>query len=302
MERRALGKGIGALFLEREIEKTEDVVNSEEKIVFLHPNKISSNPFQPREYFDEEGIEELMQSIKEKGVIQPILVRRKADAYELIAGERRLRAASRLNLDRVPVIVKDVSDEDSLELALIENIQRQDLNPIEEARAYRYLIEKFQLTQERIGEILGKARVSITNTIRLLKLPQDIQEEMRSGRLPFAHGRALLEIDDPNQQRRLVYEVISKGLTLSELDNLIKSHRPKDGRQRGKISNIDPFTAVLEEELRHILATKVKVVKKNKRGHIIIDFYSPQDLERITNKLKGAEGINEGQSSSINSH
>lgn len=283
MERKALGRGIDALFSER----VTEVIEKEEKIIFLKPNQINPNPFQPRENFDEQGLQELMQSIKEKGIIQPILARRKADAYELIAGERRLRAASLLSLELVPVIVRDASDEDSLQLALIENVQRQDLNPIEEARAYEYLIEKFQLTQERIGQIVGKARASITNTIRLLKLPQDIQEEMRKGRLSFAHGRALLEIDDPNHQRRLTLEVISKGLTISELDSLIKAHKPKNSRQRIKTLTIDPFIAVLEEDLQHILATKVRVVKGDKRGHIIIEFYSPQDLQRIVDKLKG---------------
>lgn len=293
MERKALGKGINALFAEREIEKTEEMsyVDKDgvqgDKIVYLKVNQIKPNPFQPREYFDPDSLEELKQSIKEKGIIQPILVRQKGDSYELIAGERRFRAASLLELAEIPAIVKEIKDEDSLELALIENIQRQDLNPIEEARAYKYLIEKFQLTQERVSEILGKARVSVTNTLRLLKLPQEVQEEISNGRLSFAHGRALLELDDPNHQRRLTLEIISKRLSINELDSLIKLNKPKNSLQKIRQTTIDPTVSVYEEALQHSLATKVRINKKKKRGTIIIDFYSQGDLDRIVNKLKG---------------
>ena len=151
------------------------------------------NPFQPREDFDTQSIEELAQSIKEKGVIQPLLVRRKGDYFELIAGERRLRACNSLGLKEIPVIVRDVEDRDSLELALIENIQRESLNPIEEAHAFQHLIDKFQVTQEKISEVLGKGRTTITNTLRLLNLPHEIQQELKQGRISFAHGRALLK-------------------------------------------------------------------------------------------------------------
>jgi ParB family chromosome partitioning protein len=220
-------------------------------------------------------------------VIQPLLVRRHGDAYELIAGERRLRAAEALHLKEIPAIVKNVEDEDSLELALIENIQRQNLNPIEEARAYQYLIDKFHLSQERVSEVLGKARVSVTNTLRLLKLPQEIQEDLRNGKLSFGHGKALLEIDDINRQRRLAQEAISKGLSVRELENLVKSQRHKIPKQKIRQGNREPYLAVIEEELQHRLATKVRITKRNKRGHIAIEFYSPEDLERITRILRG---------------
>jgi ParB family chromosome partitioning protein len=280
MERRALGKGLGALIPEKETGK-------EEKIIYVPLEQIKPSPFQPREDFDVQSIEELAQSIKEKGVIQPLLVRHRPDGYELIAGERRLRAANLLNLKEIPIIIKDVADEDALELALIENLQRQDLNPIEEAHAYQYLINKFQLTQEKISEVLGKARVSITNTLRLLKLPQEIQIEIKKGRISFAHGRALLEIGDINQQRRLAQEIISKGLSVRELESLIKMQRPKGIKRRMAESMREPYVAVLEEELQHILATKVRVSKRKKRGHILIEFYSREDLERIVNVLRG---------------
>ena len=277
MERKALGKGISALIPEKE--------GREDKIIYVQSDQIKPNPFQPREDFAEQGIQELAQSIKEKGVIQPLLVRRKGDYFELIAGERRLRAANLLGIKELPIIVKDVQDQDSLELALIENVQRQDLNPIEQAHAYRYLIDKFQVTQEKISEVLGKARVSITNILRLLNLPQEIQEEIKKGRISFAHGRALLELEDTNQQRRLAQEVISKDLSVRELENLIKMQRPRAKRRIGQAER-DPYVRVLEEELQHILATRVRVSKRKKRGHILIEFYSDEDLERIINIMR----------------
>jgi len=283
MERKALGKGLSALIPEREIgHKNNEIIN-------VQIGQIKPNPFQPREYFDTQSMEELAQSIREKGVIQPLLVRRKGEAFELIAGERRLRAAQILNFSEVPVIIKDVEDQDSLELALIENLQREGLNPIEEAHAYRYLIEKFKLTQDKISAVIGKARVSVTNTLRLLKLPHEIQEEIKKGRLSFAHGRTLLEIEDPNQQRRLAQETISKSLSVNELENLIKTHRPKGAKRRTGQTQREPYLAALEETLQHALATKVRISKRKKRGHILIEFYSQEDLDRIIGIIRGGK-------------
>jgi len=283
MERKALGKGISALIPE----KPEIEFGHKNEIIYVQTEQIRPNPFQPREDFDTQSIEELAQSIKEKGVIQPLLVRRKGDSYELIAGERRLRAAKLLNLKEIPIIVKDVEDRDSLELALIENIQRQGLNSIEAAHAYQYLIDKFQVTQEKIGEVLGKSRVSVTNTLRLLKLPQEIQAEIKTGRISFAHGRALLEIEDANHQRRLAQEIISKDLSVRELENLIKMRRPAAAKRRLAQAMREPSVAILENRLQQILATKVRITKRKKRGHILIEFYSEEELQRITNMLTG---------------
>ncbi len=282
MERKALGKGISALIPTKELEPTKYA-----EVLSLTLEQIRPSPFQPRVDFEHQSMEELTQSIREKGVIQPVLVRRSGDFYELIAGERRFRAAKLLNLKDIPAIVKNVEDRDSLEIALIENIQRESLNPIEEAHAYQYLIDKFKVTHERISEVLGKARVSVTNTLRLLKLPQEIQEEMKKGRISFAHGRALLEIEDLSQQRRLAGEIISKALSVRELENLIKSQRTRMPKQKIGQGTREPYVAVLEEELQHILATKVRISKRKKRGHILIEFYSQEDLERILNKLRG---------------
>ena len=282
MERKALGKGIGALIPEKEnLDKSA--------IIYVQTEQIKPNPFQPREDFDLAAIEELAQSIKEKGVIQPLLVRRVGNYFELIAGERRLRASKSLGLNEIPVIIKDVNDQDSLEYALIENIQRESLNPIEEAHAYQHLMDKFQVTQEKISEGLGKARTTIANTLRLLKLPHEIQDEMKKGRISFAHGRALLEIDDENQQRRLTQEIISKGLSVRELESIIKTHRPKGIKRKSSQLVREPFIAAVEEGLQQLLSTKVRINKMKKRGHIFIEFYSQEDLERILNVIKGGK-------------
>lgn len=281
MERRALGKGINALI--------PDTYNQEirrEEVIYASLDKIRPNALQPRELFDPAGIEELAASIKEKGVIQPLVVRRQGDNFELIAGERRLRAAQHLGMKDIPVLVKNADDRESLELALIENIQRENLNSIEEARAYQYLLDKFQVTQERISEVLGKARTTITNTLRLLKLPQEIQNEIRQSRISYGHGRALLEIEDANHQRHLTKETIAKGLSVRELENIIKTYR---NRPRGRLATVakqqDPYLAGKQEELQHALATKVRINRQKKRGSIVIDFYSQEDLERIVSVI-----------------
>ena len=282
MERKALGKGISALI-------PIQVEDSGKKISFIPLTRIRPNPFQPREDFNVEGLEELVQSIREKGIIQPILVRPKGEFYELIAGERRFRAANILQLKEIPSIVKDADDRDSLEIALIENIQRKELNPIEEARAYQYLIDKFNLTQDEVSEVLGKARVTVTNILRLLKLPTEIQDEIKNGRISFAHGRALLELSDSNLQRRFVQDIIAKTLSVRELETMIKTSRPRLSatRNRLKINANDPYTKILEDELQQALATKVRIVKKKKRGSIVVEFYSQEDLERIVHKMRG---------------
>jgi len=282
MERKALGKGISALIPTKELEPTK-----REEVLYVKLEQIRPSSLQPRVDFDNQSMEELTQSIKEKGIIQPILVRRSGDHFELIAGERRFRAANLLNLKEIPAIVKDVEDRDSLEIALIENIQRESLNPIEEAHAYQYLIEKFKVTHEKISEVLGKARVSVTNILRLLNLPAEIQGEIKKGRISFAHGRALLEIEDLTQQRRLAQEIISKELSVRELENLIKSQRKRLPKRKIGQSIREPYVAVLEEELQHLLATKVRISKRKKRGHILIEFYSQEDLDRIAKILRG---------------
>ena len=279
MERRGLGRGLSALIPHKE------QVEHKEKIIYLTPQEVSPNPYQPRENFSPENLEELIASIKEKGIIQPILVRATPAGYELIAGERRLRAAKSLNIKEIPAIIKEVKDEESLEVALIENIQRQNLNPIEEAHAYKHLIEKFGCTQEKIAQTMSKARVSVANTLRLLKLPLEIQEMLRRSKLSFAHGKVLLELQDSHRQQALARQVVSKGLSVKELENLILPHQ-KVRRPGSQASKAMPQLKAIEEELQQILGSKVKIISGHKRGTIHIEFYSQDDLERIYRVIK----------------
>jgi len=274
MQKRALGRGLSALIPEK-------ILEEKERIIYIPIHEVKPNPYQPRQIFKQEELEELIQSIKEKGVIQPILVRRIGPHYELIAGERRLRAAKSLQINEIPAIVKDVSDEESLELSLIENVQREQLNPIEEARAYQHLIDKFDITQEKISETVGKSRASVANSLRLLKLPQEIQEEITKGRISFAHGKVLLEIDDINLQRNLAWKIVSHGLSVKELESLVKQKCPIRGKTKKLAKVGDPAVMAMEENLQHLFGTKVKINKGRKRGNIQIEFYSHEDLNRI---------------------
>ena len=280
MERKVLGRGISALIPPKELEAGEH----SEKIVFLKMDQVQPNPYQPRKEFDPQSLEELTQSIREKGIIQPVLVRRRGDNFELIAGERRFRAAKSLGVNEIPAIIKNVDDEESLEISLIENIQRQELNPIEEAHAYQYLIDKFGLTQESVSDVVGKARVSVTNTLRLLKLPMEIQDEIKNGRISYAHGRVLLEIDDANKQRHLAQEIISKGLSVRELEVIVKKIRPRSMAHKVAKAR-DVSLEAKEEALQHIFGTKVRIVRQRKRGSVQIEFYSAEDMDRVVNIL-----------------
>ncbi|MBL7081068.1 MAG: ParB/RepB/Spo0J family partition protein, partial [Candidatus Omnitrophica bacterium] len=281
--KRSLGKGISALIPPQEVE-VEEV---KERILYLKTKEIRPSPYQPREAIDPQELGELAQSIKEKGVIQPILVRKKEDGFELIAGERRWKAACFLNLEEIPALVKEVKDEECLELALIENIQRQDLNPIEQAKAFQYLINKFGLTHEGVAQILGKARVSITNILRLLKLSPEIQNEIKKGGLSFGHARALLEIGEPDVRRELMGQIIAKSLSVNELENLIRKKKKKSlVGTRGSKSK-DPYLLAQEELLQQALGTKVEIMQGRKRGKIYLEFYSREDLERICARIKG---------------
>jgi ParB family chromosome partitioning protein len=280
MEKRSLGRGISALIPPVTKEEARD------QTAQLKLEEIKPNPYQPRKDFDNQSLEELTQSIREKGVIQPVLVRRKGNYYELIAGERRFRAANLLHMKEIPVIIKDVTDVESLELSLIENIQREGLNPIEEAHAFQYLIEKFGITQEQIAQVIGKSRASIANILRLLNLPPEIQGEIQRGRISFAHGRLLLELGERNQQRLLAHKIISNGLSVRELENMVKKVKPRRPKAKGATTAPDPYVVAIEEELQHILGTKVRISKNRKRGYIQVEFYSKEELERILKLLR----------------
>lgn len=279
MQRIALGKGLEALLPEVKVEG--------ENIREIKISEIKSSRYQPRRYFDPEKQKELADSIREKGIVQPILVRPYKDGYELIAGERRLQASKAVGLDRIPAIVKDVIDSEALEIALIENIQREDLNPIEEAEAYQRLIKEFNLTQESLAKEVGKDRASVANTIRLLKLPLKIQDMVSTGVISMGHARAILGLEDETQQLEACERIIKKGLSVRETEDLVKRVKKESvSRETSTLREPDVMLIACEEDLMRALGTKVSIKQDTKgKGKIEIEFYSPADLDRIMEKI-----------------
>jgi ParB family chromosome partitioning protein len=255
---------------------------------------IEPNNFQPRTSFDEERLEQLAQSIRANGIIQPLLVRRlSTDRYQLVAGERRWRAAQRAGLHRVPCVVKEIPEDKMLELALIENIQRQELNAIEEAHAYKRLIEALGLTQEMVAQRVGRDRTFITNYLRLLRLPEDIQRMVEAEQLSMGHARALLGVDEPEIQRKLAKEVSEKGLSVRQTERAIK--RIVEGEETDTVTNTaikeDPNFKAAEDKLRRKLSSKVHILvnQKTNGGKIEIQFFDDNDLNRIYETIMGKE-------------
>lgn len=269
-----LGKGLGAL-----IPEDIDVKEEAEKNL-ININLIKSNDEQPRKTFDDEKIAELAQSIKEHGIIQPIILSKKDDYYVIVAGERRWRAAKLLGLKEVPALVMDLSEKSILEVSLIENIQRQDLNPIEEAIAYKKLLTDFNLTQEELSKRIGKSRVSISNTIRLTNLCDTVKQYLIDEVISEGHGRALLAVTDEKLQCELAQKVIDESLSVRELERLIKNiNAGKKERERKR--ELDPYYKDITERLQDYLGTKVNISNKNNKGKIEIEYYSNEDLQRI---------------------
>lgn len=282
MQKKALGKGLSALIPERDTEKEP----KEEGISHVRIERIRPNPYQPRENFDKKKLEELVLSIKEKGVLQPVIVRQQGDGYELIVGERRLRAAKALGMTEVPVIVREVSDVDTLELSLIENIQREELNPIEEAKAFQRLTDEFGYTQEDIAKAVAKDRATISNTVRLLGLPKRVQEMVVAGELTMGHARALLALSGEHTIMKFANRIIRSGLSVREAENIVSKKRT--AVLEAEIPKArDHKIMFFEEELQRVLGTKVKIQEGKKRGNIQIEYYSLDDLERIYNLIKG---------------
>jgi ParB family transcriptional regulator, chromosome partitioning protein len=253
---------------------------------------IEPNNFQPRTSFDEERLEQLAQSIKANGIIQPLLVRRlSSDKYQLVAGERRWRAAQRAGLHRVPCVVKEIPEDKMLELALIENIQRQELNAIEEAQAYKRLIETLGLTQEMVAQRVGRDRTFITNYLRLLRLPEDIQRMVEAEQLSMGHARALLGVDEPDIQRKLAKEISEKGMSVRQTERTIK--RIVEGEVTEAVTTIkeDPNFKAAEDKLRRKLSSKVHILvnQKSNGGKIEIEFFDNNDLNRIYETIMGKE-------------
>lgn len=285
MEKRVLGRGLEALIPDKTDSTKSKLMESkiQQGITNLPIDKIRANKYQPREQFDQASLNDLTTSIKEKGFIQPVIVRLKEGSYELIAGERRFRAAKKLNLKEIPAIIKDVSDVDSLELSIIENVQREDLNPIDQAKAYRRLLEEFKMTQETVADTIGKDRVTVTNVLRLLKLPQKIQEYVSRGTISMGHARAILGVSKETDQLRLCTKIIKSDLSVRDTERYAKKF---GAASKKKIAEKDPNLSSVEEGLREIFGTKIKIVKAKKGGKIEIEFYSDSDLERIITLLK----------------
>ena len=292
MARQPLGRGLSAL-LGDEKPDTAAVPVPTDSSTEIDIDLIDPNPQQPRTRFAEANLDELAASIKANGVVQPIVLRPKGSRYEIVAGERRWRASQRAELRRIPAVVREVSDEKMLELALVENIQRQELNPIEEASAYKRLIESLGLTQEEIAERVGKSRNIIATSIRLLKLPGEVQRELEEGRLSAGHGRALLMTDDPSVQRAVAQEIIDGGLSVREAERAIKRgrRRPQTIDNKGITASTDPNVKAAETKLMRRFNSNVKIVpgRKGPGGKIEIEYYGREDLDRIYELLMNRE-------------
>jgi ParB family transcriptional regulator, chromosome partitioning protein len=287
-KRPALGRGLRALIPEPPppvVVPTAPERDSR-KAFELDLDLIVPNPRQPRLQIDEQRLEELTQSIRMNGVIQPILVRLAGERYEIVAGERRWRAAQRAGLMKVPVVVRDVPDSQMLQVALIENIQRDDLNPVEEAQAYRRLTDEHQMSQEAIATAVGKDRATVANYIRLLRLPVEVRNELASGVLSMGHARALVSLTDDAAQRRISREIVARGLSVRDAESLVRREAAPTVQPPPR--RADPNTRAAEERLKVALGTPVRILRKGARGRIEIEFTSEQELQRLFDTLAGS--------------
>ena len=271
--KKGLGKGLGALIT------SADTTSDETFVKEIKINEIEPNANQPRKSFDNEKLVQLSESIKQHGVVQPIIVKKEENTYKIIAGERRWRAARLAGLTSVPVVVRDVSNKQVMEMALIENIQREDLNPIEEAEAYERLMKEYNLTQEEISNTVGKSRPAIANSLRLLNLNGKLKAYVINEEISSGHARALLAIDDVKLQEKIAEEIIDKELNVRETEKIIKKMLSKD--KKPKQAKLTEELADIEDKLKNIFGTKVKLLSNNKKGKIMIEYYSNEELERI---------------------
>lgn len=273
----ALGKGLGALIPDMD---NEIISDKNQGILEIDINKVTPNKFQPRKNFDEEKLQELSQSIKENGIIQPIIVNKSGKFYNIIAGERRWRAARIAGLKTVPVIEKDLTEKEIMEISLIENLQREDLNPIEEALAYRRLMDEFSLTQEEISVRVGKSRPVIANSLRLLNLDKRVIQYIVEGTISEGHGRVLAGIDSFELQYEIAKRIIDDGLNVRQTEKLARSLNDNRSKKKEKVKT-DIYIKEIEDRLKTVLGTKVTINKGNKKSKIEIEYYSNEDLERI---------------------
>ena len=284
MSRPALGRGLSSLIPQKQSLTEQVIPEAHREILDVGVDDISENTRQPRQHFSPSDLEDLIGSIKEHGILQPLIVTRDSGEYELIAGERRLRAARTLGLKTVPVIVREVTEQQKLELALIENIQRQDLNAIEEALAYRALIDEFNLKQEEVAKRVGKSRSNVANTLRLLDLPKEILEALTVGKITKTHARTLLAEDDPDKQHAIFKQILKGDISVREVEARVSSKRKKT-KKNGKKK--DPNILAHEKRLREILGTKVDIQESSGKGKVMISFYSREELMDILDRLLG---------------
>lgn len=283
-----LGRGIHALIPDTSNASQQDTAN----LLEIDVAAIRANPYQPRHNFDSQALEELKQSIREKGIIQPITVRRVENYYELVAGERRLRAVVDLGHKKIPAYIINVeTKEEMLELALIENVQRERLNPIEQAQAFQRLVDECNLTQDEVAQKIGKDRTTITNFIRLLKLPPAIQESVKKGEISMGHARALLAIDDTDIQHAACKKVIRGNLSVRQVEKLIHELQENSRQKIAKPSRRSIYIQKAEEELRELLGTKVNIRSRREGGTIEVEFYSPEDLNRLLEIFESIQTI-----------
>ncbi|MGD9238061.1 MAG: ParB/RepB/Spo0J family partition protein [Desulfobacterales bacterium] len=281
-KKQALGRGLGALI--PEMEKSAEPPRD---FFYCDIERIQPNRFQPRQQFPEAELEELSQSIKEQGILQPLLVREENDAYELIAGERRLRAAKRAGLTQVPVIIKRITDSKLLELSIVENIQRANLNPMEESEAYHRLIIEFHLTQDEAATRVGKSRSTVANFLRLRQLPEAIRTSIQKGDLSMGHARALLGTPNPTQQLAAWRSVVKKGLSVRETEDLVRALKGEKKKPKASRKSVeDHYLLGLAEELSRHFGTKVTIKRRGLKGKVEIEFYSNDDLDRLIGRLQ----------------
>ena len=286
--KRGLGKGLDSMIPKKIVtEKKESKKENVSRETLIKISEIEPNREQPRRNFNEDSLQELAESIKQHGVIQPLILQKKDTYYEIIAGERRWRAARTAGLKEIPAIIKEYSSQEVIEIALIENIQREDLNPIEEASAYKKLITEFHLKQDELAERVSKSRTTITNAIRLLKLAPEIQEMLIDERLSSGHARALLPIEDKEKQVAIAHKVFDEHLSVRETEKLVRNLlKETPDKTEKKQEEKDIFYRDLEEKIKSIIGTKVSIQKKSKKkGKIEIEYYSPEELERIMELL-----------------
>ena len=278
-QRRGLGRGLGALFPGAEAPGATSLE--------IPLAELEANPFQPRRHFDQAGLDELAATIRAHGVLTPVVVRRGPGGYQVVAGERRVRAARLAGLTRIPAVIKEASDAQALEMALVENLQREDLNPVEGAEAYHRLIEEFGLTQEAVAERVGRDRSSVANALRILRLPRRVREDLAAGTLSEGHGRALLGLEKPADQLKARDVIVKRGLTVRATEALVRRLRGGSPTRIHRQTPDEPNLQALEDRLREALGTKIRIIRDGKGGTVAISYFSHEDLTRLVDLIVG---------------